>query len=204
MLSVCDLLVTFHWRWVYIVGPQKTHSMRRFFWAPKTYVKTDGKENIYIFALKNSVYLYLWYIRPLAPLGSSTCLFQEWFTSDKNWLILLFFISDFLTCLEFTCLWSSACLSQQGAGEFIIWLPPIHIILHVHPWQWWWLLHLLQNSSTLCHNGKNMTSTLYTESQPQENTSLHIFLGLGFSGKSGYHGVNNILRVGTQWKELRC
>ena len=34
--------------------------MRRFFWAPKTYVKTDGQENIYNFTLKIFVYLNLW------------------------------------------------------------------------------------------------------------------------------------------------
>ena len=35
-------------------------SMRRFFWAPKTYVKIDGEESIYNFTLKNFVYLHLW------------------------------------------------------------------------------------------------------------------------------------------------
>ena len=34
-------------------------SMRRFFWAPKTYVETDEKEKIYNFMLKNFVYLNL-------------------------------------------------------------------------------------------------------------------------------------------------
>ena len=37
-----------------------TVSKRRFFWAPKTYVKTDGKENNNNFTLKNFVYLNLW------------------------------------------------------------------------------------------------------------------------------------------------
>ena len=32
-------------------------SVRRFFWAPKTYVQTDGLENIYYFTLKNFFYL---------------------------------------------------------------------------------------------------------------------------------------------------
>ena len=32
-------------------------SMRQFFWAPKTYVKIDGKENIYNFTLKFFVLL---------------------------------------------------------------------------------------------------------------------------------------------------
>ena len=31
--------------------------MRRFFCAPKTYIKIHGKENIYNFTLKNFVYL---------------------------------------------------------------------------------------------------------------------------------------------------
>ena len=53
-----------------ILIPQPNHmlwalkrcvSMRRFFWAPKTYVQTDGLENIYNFTLKNFVYLNLWY-----------------------------------------------------------------------------------------------------------------------------------------------
>ena len=39
---------------------KRTVSMRRFFWAPKTYVKTDGYENIYNFTLKGFVYLNLW------------------------------------------------------------------------------------------------------------------------------------------------
>ena len=34
-------------------------SMRRFFWAAKTYVKTDGLENIYNCTLKSVVYLNL-------------------------------------------------------------------------------------------------------------------------------------------------
>ena len=34
---------------------KRTVSMRRFFRAPKTYVKTDGCENIYNFTLKNFV-----------------------------------------------------------------------------------------------------------------------------------------------------
>ena len=38
---------------------KRTVSMRRFFWAPKTYAKTDGLENIYNFMLKSSVYLNL-------------------------------------------------------------------------------------------------------------------------------------------------
>ena len=38
---------------------KRTVSMRRFFWAPKTYVKTDGLKNIYNFTLKNFVYLNL-------------------------------------------------------------------------------------------------------------------------------------------------
>ena len=39
---------------------KRTISMRQFFWAPKTYVKTDGLENIYNLKLKNVVYLNLW------------------------------------------------------------------------------------------------------------------------------------------------
>ena len=34
-----------HMLWVL----KRTVSMRRFFWAPKTYVKADGKDNIYNF-----------------------------------------------------------------------------------------------------------------------------------------------------------
>ena len=36
--------------------------MRRFFWAPKTYAKNYGYENIYYFTLKIFVYLNLWII----------------------------------------------------------------------------------------------------------------------------------------------
>ena len=39
---------------------KRTVSLRRFFWAPEKYVKTDGLENIYNFTLKNFVYLNLW------------------------------------------------------------------------------------------------------------------------------------------------
>ena len=39
---------------------KRTVSMRRFFWAPKMYVKTDEQENIYNLTLKMFVYLNLW------------------------------------------------------------------------------------------------------------------------------------------------
>ena len=42
---------------------KRTASIRRFFWAPKTYVKTDGSENITHFTLKYFVYLNLWTIK---------------------------------------------------------------------------------------------------------------------------------------------
>ena len=38
---------------------KRTVSMRQFFWAPKTYIQTDGLENIYNFTLQNGVYLNL-------------------------------------------------------------------------------------------------------------------------------------------------
>ena len=38
---------------------KRTVSMKRFFWAPKTSVQTDGLKNIYNFTLKNFVYLNL-------------------------------------------------------------------------------------------------------------------------------------------------
>ena len=38
---------------------ERTVSMRRFFSAPKSYVQTDGLENISNFTLKNFVYLNL-------------------------------------------------------------------------------------------------------------------------------------------------
>ena len=38
---------------------KRTVSMRGFFWAPKTYVQTDGLENIKNCTLKNFVYLNL-------------------------------------------------------------------------------------------------------------------------------------------------
>ena len=49
---------------------KRTVSMRRFFWAPKTYVKIDGKEIIYNFTLKIFVYLNLCII----PSDSTGCL----------------------------------------------------------------------------------------------------------------------------------
>ena len=40
---------------------KRTVSMRQLFWAPETYVKAFGEENIYnYFTFKNSV--YLWYM----------------------------------------------------------------------------------------------------------------------------------------------
>ena len=39
---------------------KRTVSMRRFFWAPKTYAKKYVLENIYNFTLKFFVYLNLW------------------------------------------------------------------------------------------------------------------------------------------------
>ena len=39
---------------------KRTVSMRQFFWAPKTYVKTDGKKNIHNLMLKSFIYLNLW------------------------------------------------------------------------------------------------------------------------------------------------
>ena len=38
---------------------KRTISIRRFFWAPKTYVQTDGLVYIYNFTLKTFVYHYL-------------------------------------------------------------------------------------------------------------------------------------------------
>ena len=38
---------------------KRTVSIRRFFWASKTYVQTDGLEYIYNFTLKTFVYLNL-------------------------------------------------------------------------------------------------------------------------------------------------
>ena len=39
---------------------KRTVSMRRFFWAPKTYAKNYGLENICNFTLNIFVYLNLW------------------------------------------------------------------------------------------------------------------------------------------------
>ena len=44
----------------YVVGTQRTISMRRCFWAPITNVKSDRKEIIHNFMLKIFVYLHLW------------------------------------------------------------------------------------------------------------------------------------------------
>ena len=42
-----------HMLWVL----KRTFSMRQFFWAPKTYAKTDELENIYTFTLKIFAYI---------------------------------------------------------------------------------------------------------------------------------------------------
>ena len=41
------------------MGTQKNRLNETVLWAPKTYVQTDGLENIYNFTLKNFVYLNL-------------------------------------------------------------------------------------------------------------------------------------------------
>ena len=48
---------------------KRTVSMKQFFWTPKTYVKSDGLENIHNFTLKHFVYpnLCVW----LGGLGTS-------------------------------------------------------------------------------------------------------------------------------------
>ena len=40
---------------------KRTVWMRQFFWAPKTYAKNYGQENIYNFTQKIFVYLNLWF-----------------------------------------------------------------------------------------------------------------------------------------------
>ena len=45
-----------HMLWVL----KRTVSMRRFFWAPKTYAKNDGPENIHNYKLQICVYLNLY------------------------------------------------------------------------------------------------------------------------------------------------
>ena len=43
----------------YVVGTQKNHLNEMVILSTKTFVKTDGLENIYNFTLKNVVYLNL-------------------------------------------------------------------------------------------------------------------------------------------------
>ena len=57
---------------------KRTVSMRRFFWAPKTYVKTEGQENIFTFTLKNCVYLNLWDIHARWMSIRSASNIKEW------------------------------------------------------------------------------------------------------------------------------
>ena len=45
------------------MGAEKKRLNETFFWAPKTYVKNDGYENINCFTLKIFVYLNLWRLR---------------------------------------------------------------------------------------------------------------------------------------------
>ena len=51
--------------------------MRRFFCAPKTYVKTNGYENIYNFTLKNVVYLNIWMCIYLQGVGEPPLLLSS-------------------------------------------------------------------------------------------------------------------------------
>ena len=48
---------------------KRTVSMRQFVSAPKTYVKTDGLEKIYVFTLKIFVYLNLYMLICFLLLG---------------------------------------------------------------------------------------------------------------------------------------
>ena len=41
---------------------KRTVSMRRFFWAPKTYAKNYGKENIYNFTSSTGLPLFLYWL----------------------------------------------------------------------------------------------------------------------------------------------
>ena len=65
---------------------KRTVSMRRFFWAPKTYVKIDGYEeinNFYpeIFCLSKPVYVYLFTSQLIQSLNTFSKHFYWFFKS---------------------------------------------------------------------------------------------------------------------------
>ena len=55
---------------------KRTISMRRFFWAPKTYVETDGLENIYNITIKNFGHLNLCFLSWKCPLTFTSSVLQ--------------------------------------------------------------------------------------------------------------------------------
>ena len=61
---------------------KRTVSMRQFFWAPKTYAKNYGLENIYNFTLIFFVYLNLWEFIPLSSNGFSAYFLSAGSASD--------------------------------------------------------------------------------------------------------------------------
>ena len=63
---------------------KRTVPIRRFFWAPKTYVQTDGLENSYNFTLKNCVYLNLWICYQTRTYGGFTSQWNTLFVIPKQ------------------------------------------------------------------------------------------------------------------------
>ena len=76
---------------------KRTVSMRRFFWAPKTYVQTDGLENIYNFTLKNYFYLNLW--KMYINVGIFFISPRKWAWGDLMSILKTCFLSEMIKSL---------------------------------------------------------------------------------------------------------
>ena len=74
---------------------KRTVSMRRFFWAPKTYAKYHGYENIYNFTLKFFVYLNLWYDQEMPQSYTVDQPTALWLNSSMSWEYGTFIVNYF-------------------------------------------------------------------------------------------------------------
>ena len=84
---------------------KRTVSRRRFFWSPKTYVKTDGWENIYSFTLNIFVYLNLWWCAKKVTI-------EQWQTASVMFYIRLFHLEQ--SDLDLHCLLRPICLNVNA------------------------------------------------------------------------------------------
>ena len=111
---------------------KRTVSMKRLFWAPKTYVKIDRQENIYNFTLKIFVYLNLCWLKHLCVLIPTSELrvrlarresglspSVKYFTYHSK-AVLLLWIFYVISVLFLLCSWLSFVIFQLWSCHFPI------------------------------------------------------------------------------------